>query len=158
MSEAILKARARALARPVVGAARRDRQALLLRDGDVVFAVDLDECGEVHAAPPLTPLPLSPPQLAGLALVRGRVVACFRFATGEASAEPKKLVLIGGAASDLAFVVDDASRVVAYDDADVAAVDGDRDGLPVRGVLVDGHVLLDGAALLRDPRFFFPAA
>ncbi len=176
----LLQARARQLARPPRDAhqPRASHQALVVVAGGVRVGFDLALCLGAMTAPPITVIPLGPSQLAGVALVRGRAVACFhlpgaaglgagagrpgdplqgRLGPGQPAATPRRLVLIGRKDVELGFVADDASEVVAYDNDDLHPLsqDGAYAGLPVRGVLADGLVLLDAVALLDDARFNF---
>lgn len=171
---AVLIERARLLARPLAAtAARRDRRtAMILVTGGERFAIDLDACLGVMTAPAVSALPLAPPRLAGVVLVRGKVVACFVLTAddaGDRAADEageragdgprvrRKLVLLGRREVEIGLLVEDASDVVLYDDDDVLPLALERadDGLPLLGLLPGGVPLLDGRALADDPRFSF---
>jgi two-component system chemotaxis response regulator CheV len=67
----------------------RDREELLvIRAGGRPAAVRVRHVAEVHPCPPLTRLPSERPALAGLAAVRGSLVAVYDLATLAAFGEP----------------------------------------------------------------------
>ena len=155
----ILAARARRLARPVVGDHAGMDEAgsntvLVIHLGGERIGVALHHITEVHRAMRLTPIPGARPPVAGVIAWRGRVLTVLDIALQRTApvsiAEATRIVVIGrhrAAFGIVADEVEDAQDVNLHDVAPVETVDPARVGL-IRGVTPDALVVLDVPALI----------
>ncbi|BDG06089.1 chemotaxis protein CheW [Anaeromyxobacter oryzae] len=163
---AILAARARALAPPP--GAREPAGTLAVVGftlGDERYAVEAEYVREVVRPPRLARLPGAPPFLAGVANLRGEIVDVLDIrgllGVAPSAAAPARLAVLGAERAELALVVDAVLDLGAVDPARLAsAPESPARSRPeyVRGLTPDGVVLLDGAAILRDPRLVVDGA
>ena len=108
----------------------------------------------------LTPIPGAPDVLAGVINSGGEILAVFDLlalvgSPGAGSAERTRVVVLGTEREELAILADRVHEVTTLRLADVldppAAPEAGRRRL-LRGVTASAWVVLDGAALLEDPR------
>jgi purine-binding chemotaxis protein CheW len=165
-ARAILDARARALAR--VPAAATDPAAVL---NVVIFAMG----GEPHAIEArfvrrvirldsacLTPIPGTPPVLAGVINLEGEILAVFDLpqAPGLSRVAPSvrsRILVLGTDDDEMGLIADAAEevrplRIDAIHEPPASLGDLGRGIL--RGVTAEALIVIDGASLLRDPRLF----
>lgn len=93
------------------------REYATFRLHDLLFAVDAPEVLEVLPGARVTPVPLSPPEVAGLVNVRGQVVTALdlRRRLGLPAAVPgatRMTVLVRSESELMAFLVDEIGNVV----------------------------------------------
>lgn len=158
--DAILEARARALAAPRVDHEREGARLLLL-----VFVVAREryalETRRLHAVVPRarwTRLPGAPPELLGLTAFRGEPLAVFDLRPLLGVEQPtggQVAVVLGEHAPELALAADEVEGVARVRVEELRPAPPGAGGLarlPTFGVLEDGTAVLDAARLLRDPR------
>jgi len=161
---ALLLARARHLAGTPTGAddptAQRTVECLLCRLGAEWYALEVSRLNAVQTARGLSPLPCTPPFVAGLLNVRGTVVTVIDLARGlqlgnEAHRDDALVLLTdcaaGGGVGQVGLLVDaiEGVRHLLFDTL-APSLSGD---LTVRGIAEGGIVVLDLAAFLGDGRF-----
>jgi purine-binding chemotaxis protein CheW len=155
-----MDARARRLAVPP-GAAIEDQLALAVFElASERYAIELRWVHEVARVADYTPVPGTPEHLVGLTSVRGDVFAVidlrklFGLAT-PALSDQTRLVLLGDRTPELGVLMDRALGTTMLAASSVLpappGVVGTAAGC-VRGVTADATVVLDGSALLMDPR------
>lgn len=124
------------------------------------YAIELAWVHEVVRLTDYAPVPGTPPWIVGLTCVRSDIVAVIdlRALFGLAAAgltDQSRLVLIGDGEIEFGFLVDRALGTVELAMASVlpasAGVTASA-GACVRGVTTDATIVLDGKALLFDPR------
>jgi purine-binding chemotaxis protein CheW len=162
-ARAVMDERARALARvPTETAAVGALQVVVFDLSEERYALEAAHVREVVRLAGLTPLPGAPDYLAGVTNLRGQILAVIdllRF-FGVASArpaEPSWALALGGGRAEFGVLADAVHEVAALPEdrvrepeVPVAAVGREC----LRGVTPEGVIVLDGAALLRDPRLF----
>lgn len=163
-AEQTLRARARSYA--VQGAARADetsaaaRVFLLCRLRDERYALDLAVLSAVQASRGLTPLPCTPPYVAGVLNVRGTVVAVLDLAQclglGPTERDEASAVILtdcggGGGQGQAGLLVHEVlgTALIRLDHL-APAISGDP---AIRGLADAGVVVLDLPRLLGDGRF-----
>jgi chemotaxis signal transduction protein len=155
----ILAERARALAEPVVlPDVERTRELLLVfARGSARYAIDTRYVIQVVPMAGYAPLPFAPAPCLGLAAARGELLPLFDLTalTGEmpASSEPRSMLLCGESKLELGLAVDEALELVEPSPGLEPAQDETK---LVSGVDARGFVMIDGAALLSDPRLSLP--
>jgi purine-binding chemotaxis protein CheW len=126
------------------------------------YALETHHVREVVLRPALTPVPGAPAFLAGVMNLRGEIVAVmdlrpFLGLPAVAAAEPGPVLVLGGERTEFgvrADTVESVTRVRAdgiFDPPE--ATTGPGRGF-LRGVTADALAVLDGSALLADPRLF----
>jgi chemotaxis signal transduction protein len=151
----LLRERARLLAlpAPTLGLREDEAQLLVFVRAGVHYALDLSFVRELMPLPECASLPFAPPICLGLAVARGELWAVFDLAaldgTPPAGELPGLMLLCGEPARELALAVDDALDLVAK--GPFKAPPEDHEG-PVIGLDERGFLVLDGEALLSDPR------
>jgi purine-binding chemotaxis protein CheW len=160
----ILDERARELARPVISSEASAAGALeFVRFvlGGTVHALETRYVHEVLRAGVLAAVPWAPPLLAGVVSLRGALLPAFDLAAllglpvGTSPGARPLLLVLGESSPDLAVPVDDVLDVVRLPPPDLSpppASSSSSGCALVRGVSPDRTVVLDGAALLADPR------
>jgi purine-binding chemotaxis protein CheW len=133
--------------------------ALLVTIRGEAYALPIDSIMTIYNDIPVVPIPCVPPYVAGLANVRGHLLPVIDLAVllgvpGSAEAESTALIVAANEEMTVAF------RVEAIGDVEALALDK-LSPVPaasaigraacLRGVLPDGTVLLDVAAILADP-------
>ena len=158
----ILRARAQALAREP--ATRQTANATL----EVIefglaherYAIEAAYVREVHPLENLTPLPCTPPFVAGIVNVRGRILAVIDIRKFFDLPEPgitdaHQIVLVHTAEMELGILADtvDSVRSIALDtiQSSLPTLTGVR-GEYLKGVTAERLVILDVARILLDPR------
>jgi purine-binding chemotaxis protein CheW len=155
----ILAERARALAEPVVMPDSQGSRALLLvfARGGARYAIDTRYVLQVVPLTEYTPLPFAPAPCLGLASARGELVPLFDLArlTGAVADDsaPKCMLLCGESKLELGLALDAALDL--SEPASTLEPANDETRL-VSGVDARGFVVIDGAALLSDPRLTLP--
>jgi|SRR5579883_472875 len=152
----LLEERARALARvPEAEAAPRSAiEVVVFPVGAERYALETRFVLEVATRPPLTRVPGAPPRLAGVVPWRGETLAVFALVEGAPPSDPRSVVVLGRARPELGLLADGGGEVRAVDAAALAPPPESAGALPARGVTADAVLVLDGAALLGDRRFF----
>jgi purine-binding chemotaxis protein CheW len=162
-ARALLDERARLLARPaaVPDAPGELVSTMTFRLGAEHYAIDARLVHEVVRVPELTPLPGTPAIVAGLMHRRGEVLAVFDirsfFGLVQAPlADAARVLVIGDGSAELGIVVDDVSGMTRVRSTGLFPhrPPAGQDQHYVRGVTVDAIIVLDAAALIRDPRLY----
>ncbi|MDP2310390.1 MAG: chemotaxis protein CheW [Pseudomonadota bacterium] len=151
----IMDERARLLARPLVAAVdTAGTEMLFFSLGDEQLAIEVRYVLAVAPLPEVTPVPDLPPGFLGVVNQDGGIlpVVDLRVLTSGRPTDPgaRILVIVGEHRRELGLAVWDAERIAA-----VATAHPTQDSALIRGVLDGQRVLVDGGALLRDPRLFF---
>ena len=125
--------------------------------GEQRFAIDIDVVRRVARLPHLTPVPGAPRHFAGVANLRGNLVPIVDLALllgGAPAHDADHIVAIGHSRDDIGILASTVTGIEAVPCETVtAAAAGQRqDARTVHRILPDGRALIDGAALLADPR------
>ncbi len=163
-ARAVLDERARALAHAPVEetAAASALEVVVFGLAEERYAIEARHVREVVRLIELTPLPGAPEFLPGVTNLRGQILAVidlrkFFGAAPRGLSDLSRLVVLGAGRPEFGILADTVHEVAALVEAQIlnpeAAVAGvGRDYL--RGVTADGLIVLDGEALLQDPRLF----
>lgn len=162
-AQALLDARARELARPMVP--ERASGTLLevarFRSGGQEYALETRFVHEVLRSTELTPLPGAPPLLRGLTLLRGEVLPVVELGPlfgRPVSGSGSGVLLIGLGRADLGLSVEAVEEVVLLSRDTLlpppATIAAEAARL-VSGIHREGTLLLEGEALLSDSRLVF---
>lgn len=154
---------------------RADRAALSSRDegevlaridtlvvalGDESYALPLGALTAAYqATTPVVPVPCTPPFVAGITNIRGRVVPVIDLAvllgvSGTAPSEFAAMIVVANEAMTVAFRVSAIGDAILVKVDDLAPVSGLFDLARqeyVQGALPDGTIVLNLAAILNDP-------
>ena len=162
--EQILDERARRLAQPL--AAERPAGILLdilsFRLSGECYGIETRYVQEVVRVSGITCVPGVPEVVAGVANLRGQILVVFDIRpllalSPKEGTDAARIVVCGDREPDLGIVVDAVSEVLRLpaDEmrADVIPEDRTEESF-VRGLTPDATIVLDGAALLADQRFF----
>lgn len=159
----VLEDRARALARPVrVEPARGSLVALVLFEiGGVAHALEARFVREVLRRPALSPVPLGPAALIGVANVRGEILAVADVSAVlglSAPNVPGPVIVLEGPGPSLGLLVDGVEDFVEVPTESIAArphQDKPTESSPDSMLLgvIPSAMVLSGAALLTEPRF-----
>ncbi len=157
---AVLRARARALARRDEEAAEESIEVLAFRLAHETYAMETTFVREVCLLAELAPVPCTPEHIAGLINLRGQILTVVDVRRllslpDEDAGGPGQVIVVRHGALEAGILAD---AIVGIGD-----VPADRleQALPaaqgpearyVKGVIADGRILLDAAALLDDPR------
>ncbi len=161
---AVLAARAIAIARvpdeaPAAGALL---EIMRFRLGNEQYALETSYLREVLRPKEITPLPGAPAFLAGVANLRGQILAVldlrpfFGIAAGAVT-ELTRVIVLGRERIEFGLLTDAVHEVALLRADELREPPGSVSGIAadyVRGVTADALILLDGAALLKDPRLF----
>ena len=159
--DAIFARRAELLAAPIeLDPASTGTPSLVFSLGTERYAVPGWQVREVRAASQVTPLPGTPPFVAGLMNVRGRVISVLDlrplFGIPSAGAPPQTAMLLSSPRGDVAVLADDRPtlRWLVEDELGPLPPGGPAglDPAFVRGVTRDLVAVLDAERLLSDPR------
>jgi purine-binding chemotaxis protein CheW len=165
-SQAVLEGRARVLASiPIVPP---DASAVLtivtFALGDEPYAIETRHVRRVVRIDDvtLTPIPGTPESLTGVINMAGEILAVFDLGRllglpRDARAAPARVLVLGTDRDELGLLADAAHEVRALRIDAVLEPPGSLEGFGrniLRGVTADALIVLDGAALLRDPRLF----
>lgn len=158
--QAILQARAERIARLLDDEGGDDGiTALAVTLRSERHALPIDSVLNVYRNIPVVPVPCVEPHVAGIANVRGHIMPVFDLATllnvpGEVAVPARPLVVVSNRAITIALCVEEIGEVFTIGQETVKPVKTTQDGgsdSRLQGVLADGTVLLDLAALLDDP-------
>lgn len=158
---AILDQRARALAASAADETVEARplfEALVFVVGGGTYALESRFVRRVLPLEDFTPLPGGPAGLVGITSVRGVILPVFDLPRTvsrhrKGIRDQKWLIAIGASAAELGLGAEEVRELRPVHAEDVCSVDGGDSSLS--GAMTrDGIVLLDGARLLQDPRFF----
>ncbi len=158
----ILRARARALARPPERAAVAEAslEVLEFQLAQERYALETSYVREVHPLKNLTPLPCTPPFVLGIVNVRGRILAVldlkkFFDLPDNGLTDLHRIILVGGNGLELGLLADISVGVRSI------PVDSLQASLPtltgigaeyLKGVTAERLVVLDMGRILADPR------
>lgn len=150
----ILRERARLLSlpAPTLGLSDAHAQLIVFSRAEQRYALDVEFVRELLPLGEYASVPFAPPACLGLAAARGELLAVFDLAAlGNQPPEqaPRLMLLCGEPARELALAVDEAIDLVAK--GPLQAPPEDHEG-PVLGLDERGFLVLDGEALLADPR------
>lgn len=159
--EAILAARAKAIAEPAAGAesGERDIDVLEFRLGPETYAIETAQVLEVHAMKDYTPIPCTPAFVLGILNVRGRIFSVLDLRTFfgipvEGITELNKAILLKGEGMEFGILAD---SILSVGRLPLSAC---RPPLPthtgIRGkylkcITGKGVIVLDAVKLLSDP-------
>lgn len=153
----VLEARARVLAQRSEAQSRERsralRQALTLVVGEEQFALALGDVLQIRRDTLVTPLPGSPPELAGIANLRGAVYSIMdlgQILTGKPQTEQGWIVFLRTAAMRLGLLVGRVDSIVTYTDlTPLEAAPPHLTGMIAPGVpLINLNALLQHRAFL----------
>ncbi len=161
---AVLAERARAIARvpadaPAAGALL---EVMRFRLGNEQYALETSYLREVLRPKEITPLPGAPAFLAGVANLRGQILAVFDLrpffgiAAGPAT-EQNRVMVLGRERIEFGVLTDAVHEVALLRVDELREPPDSVSGAVaeyVRGVTADALILLDGAALLTDTRLY----
>jgi purine-binding chemotaxis protein CheW len=155
---ALLEQRARELAAVEERQDDPHRPFLTFRTRQGEYAIALRHAREIVAVADCTPVPGLPARLLGLFTLRGAIVPLFDLhatLSGEAASATGGglAVVLGREQPEIALATDGVGSPLALSEGDLLP-SPDLDPALVEGVTVEGVVVLDGAGLLSDPRFF----
>jgi len=158
----ILEARARAAARVPAQALEAGAILEVMRFslGQEAYALETSCIREVLRPKEITPLPGTPAFLAGIANLRGQILAVLdlRHFFGLAAAADtalSRVIVLGRERVEFGVLADAVHEVALLRTDAIADTPGSVSGAAreyVRGVTAGAMILLDGAALLDDPR------
>lgn len=161
-AKALLDGRARALARPLSDArdAGPKLELLAFALGRERYAIETKFVREVLRSSELTPVPGAPSFIAGIANLRGEMLAVIdlrRFLGIEAGGLPDlaRVVVLGTDAVELGVLADSVDDLEQLPAAEVLPAAEPLAGVGreyLKGFTRSALVVLDGAALLDDPR------
>jgi chemotaxis signal transduction protein len=164
---AILQQRARTLALPAVAPERLSArpQLLLFARGSGRYAIDTRFVMQVVPLADYVQIPFAAAPCLGLALARGELLALFDLpglTGGKVSSEtaPRSMLLCGEVKLEFGLAVDEALDLVDASElleppwagASGSAHEQNHEARLVSGVDARGFIVIDGAALLSDPR------
>lgn len=160
---AVLKERARALARPVTELVESTSRSMVLFNlGEERYAIETRFVVTVARMCDVFPLPGAAAHVLGLTSVQGELLVMFdlRVMMGipsPARADATRMMILGSKHAELAIIVDAVHDVLRLQDNDlyplpVSTAEGERPYL--RGVTSEAVNVFDGSALLADPRLY----
>jgi len=157
----ILEERARVLARPVTGKSPAGQVELLIFSlSGETWALETRSVREVAALADFTPVPGASPHLLGITNLRGEILPVFdlRGLTGLATkgvTDLSRLLVLGADRDELGLLAGEVREVRPVAPGEIfdppETVAAASRGL-LRGITRDAVMVLDGDALLRDPR------
>ena len=163
-ARALLDERARTLARrpEEASAAARTLEVVIFEIAGECYALETAHARAVVRLEDLTPLPGAPDFLAGVMNLRGQILPVFDlcqvFGTPRARpAEPSWVVVLGAERAEFGALAETVHEVASLPEGRVRAPEVPPAGIGhdcLRGVTPEGMIVLDGAALLCDPRLF----
>jgi purine-binding chemotaxis protein CheW len=161
-TQAVLEARARAIARPLaVDASQVTVDAVCFSCGEDRYAIDVASVQRIARLGPVTKLPGVPRYIGGVTNLRGRLIPIVDLGLllgGSTGAEASHVVAIGSEPDDIALLASAVTGIEAVPLEAGAGTDGARMRPVVGRILADGRALIDAAALLADPRLTVGAA
>lgn len=161
---AILEERARAFARvlaptPAAGAMLEVVSFSVSRER---YAIEANYVREIFHVPEITPVPGTPDFLAGVANLRGQILAVvdlrrFFGINVQADVPLARVIVLGQERTEFGVLADAVHEVASLRIDQVKDPPGSVAGIArayLRGVTADALILLDGAVLLKDRRFY----
>lgn len=158
---AILEARARALARPAPQKnAEETAELLLFRLAYETYGIETAFVREVYPLKELTPLPCVPPFVAGIVNVRGQVLSVidlkyFFQLPGQGISDLNKVIILSNSDMEFGILADAILEVCSVASSEMqagmATLTGVREQY-LKGIMPEGHVVLDALKLLTDSR------
>jgi purine-binding chemotaxis protein CheW len=157
---AIMKARAHKLAARTEISAGEQLALAVFELAHERYAIELRWIREVVRITAYTPVPGTPAHIVGLTSIRGDIVVVVDLRTlfgltTPGLGEHSRLVLIGDRSADLGILVDRALGTSSLAVSEVLAASPGVVGSAgpcIRGVSCTATIVLDGEAVLRDPR------
>jgi purine-binding chemotaxis protein CheW len=160
-ARAVMDERARALAHPAAVATADTAMLTVLAfsAGEERYGIEAHHVREVARLTDLTPLPGAPDFLAGVINLRGRILAVIDLRTflGAGGSGAARIVVLGGDRAEFGVLAAADCEVHPLWPDEILEPPASLHGAArdfVRGVTAGGLVVLDGEALLRDPRLF----
>jgi purine-binding chemotaxis protein CheW len=163
-ARAILEERARLLARvPTLAAQAAEMvEVLIMALGPERYAVPTEHLREVFRFQEFTPLPGATGHLLGIINVRGQILALFDLAnllgvTAQPTSDHSRILVLGEARAEFGVVADAVYEVARLRTDEIFEAPGSVASSVrpfLRGVTEQALLVLDGAALLQDPRLF----
>jgi len=157
----VLELRAQALARPAEAASEEGPQVVRFAVGRDRYALPMGWVREVARAPIVTAVPGTSAWFRGVCHHRGEVLAVVdlhRLFTQDlaGASEQARLLVLGDTRAELAVLVDEVFDFVRVSARALRSLDGTPVGAAdwILGMTPDGTIVLDGRALLTDPRLF----
>lgn len=153
---AVLQARARALAKPVVfedDASAADALPILqFNVGDEMVAVPVSSVVALVNVALVTPLPRASDPVLGVMAWRGRPLAVLTLGTRLSTTTPNRVIVLGtGVRATAGLLVDDLDDIRVVERSSLAPSSGRRAALAL-GVTTDAVLVLDADALVRTAR------
>jgi purine-binding chemotaxis protein CheW len=163
---AILAERALRLAEPLAPLPSLAEEFLFFAVGGVGYAIESASVLRIEPLGPMAPIPGLPPYVTGVVRLTGEVLPLFDIPTlfggsPMVTGGRTHALVIGRERAEFALAVDSSETL---DAERLEAFDGDQTTVTcVRGVLADGRMVLNGVALIDDPRLtvsesLFPSA
>jgi purine-binding chemotaxis protein CheW len=160
---AVLKERARALARPVTELVEGTSRVMVVFSlGDERYAIETRFVMTVSRVCDVIPLPGAAAHVLGLSSVQGELLVVFdlRVMLGipsPARADASRMLILGSKHAELAIIADAVHDVLRLQDNDLfplpaSTAEGEKPYL--RGVTSEAVTVFDGSALLADPRLY----
>jgi purine-binding chemotaxis protein CheW len=162
-AKVIMDARARALSRPAEQAGARARiDVVIFSLGREQYCIEARYVREVSRLTHLTPVPGTPDFVLGVTNLRGTVLALLdlrRFfgVVPTGLTDMSRVLVLGTDSAAFGIMVDDSHRHVELETEDILppGPDWPDEVRPlVRGVAKDALIVVDGEALLSDPRTY----
>ena len=160
----VLEERAVTLARVPVEATADGAgiEVIVFALADERYAIETQYVCEVIRLADLTPLPGAPEFLAGVTSLRGQIVAVvelrkFFGVAPRGLTDLARLVVLGSDQPEFGVLADAVHEVVTLRKGQLLEPAGAVAGVGreyLRGITADALIVLDGAALLQDPRLF----
>jgi purine-binding chemotaxis protein CheW len=160
----LLDTRARALARPVAADERTDHvKVLTFGLGGERYAIGIGYVREVARLDVFTPVPGAPDFVYGVTSLRGQLLPIFdlgalcHLPAAARQIPARYLVVLGTNAREFALTTDEVYEVAALRPAELLPLPTSMVPVPrkyVLGLTQEALVVLDGAALLDDPRLY----
>lgn len=161
----LLESRARDLSVPSEEAGDIHQRVVTFTVNGETYGIALEHAREIVPVADTTAVPGTPPRLLGLFNLRGAILPLFDlaslFGSGARLVERGGLVIVvGREAPELAIATESVGAIAALRDEDILppAPTMRGEGSLVHGITRDGVILLDGEALLRDPRLHLSIA
>lgn len=159
-AKALMDARARALAVPEAPQPSAAALELLVFSlAGALYAVELRYVREVTRLVELSPVPGLPSWFSGVTSVRGEILALidlrgFLGVAGAGLSDSSRAVVLGRERGEFAILADELARIVSLSPGELieapAALQGG--GADALGLTRDAVLVLDGQAMLEDPR------
>jgi purine-binding chemotaxis protein CheW len=161
-TRAVLEERALSVARiPTQGLGRGAAiEVVTFHLGEERYALETSYVREILRLKKVTPLPGTPEFLSGITNLRGQIVAVLDLRgvfgiANPASTELSRVIVLGEERIEFGVLADSVHEVILLPLDQVREVPGSVAGIGreyLRGVTADALIVLDGAALLNDPR------